>query len=113
MKTILFLFSVTLTLAGIAQIEGGKQLVNFMKFLQNMKSKGWDKNLILANQKNFKSPISTNLEPDYYITTLESENENLILDEADYPCDNGNARFKVDCEKAAKVFRYLLDPVRL
>ena len=53
-----------------------------MKFLQNMKSKGWDKNLILANQKKFQNSISTNLEPDYYITTLESEKENLILDEA-------------------------------
>ena len=63
-------------------IEGGKQLVNFMKFLQNMKSKGWDKNLILANQKSFQSSISTDLEPDYYITTLESAKENLILDEA-------------------------------
>ena len=53
-----------------------------MKFLQDMKSKGWDKNLILANQKISKSSISTNLEPDYYITTLESDQENLILDEA-------------------------------
>ena len=53
-----------------------------MKFLKDMKSKGWDKNLILANQKDFKSSISTNLESDYYVTTLESEKENLILDEA-------------------------------
>ena len=57
-------------------------MVNLMKFLKDMKSKGWDKNLILANQKSFKSSISTDLEPDYYISTLESEKENLILDEA-------------------------------
>ena len=82
MKTILILFSITLALTGIGQIEGGKQLVNFMKFLQNMKSKGWDKNLIMANQKFFKSSTSTNLKPDYYITTLESAKQNLILDEA-------------------------------
>ena len=37
----------------------------------------------------------------------------LCLHISENPCKNGNTRFKEDCEKAAEVFRYLLDPVRL
>merc|ERR1712156_466970 len=110
MKTFLAIFTITLIISGISNVEGGNQLGNLMKFLRNMKSKGWDKNLILAHKKTLKT--SDNFK-NVYIPKLDPANKHLILKESENPCKNGNTRFKEDCEKAAEVFRYLLDPVRL
>ena len=79
MKTFLALFAVTSIISGISHVEGGNQLANFMKFLRNMKSKGWDKNLILAHQKTLKT--SDNLK-NVYISKLDSAKEHLILKES-------------------------------
>ena len=79
MKTFLAIFTITLIISGISHVEGGHQLGNFMKFLRNMKSKGWDKNLILARQQTFKT--SDNFK-DVYIPKFDSAKEHLILKES-------------------------------
>ena len=79
MKTFLAIFTITLIISGISNVEGGNQLGNFMKFLRNMKSKGWDKNLILAHQKTLKT--SDNFK-NVYIPKLDPANEHLILKES-------------------------------
>ena len=79
MKTFLAILTITLIISGISYVEGGNQLANFMKFLRNMKSKGWDKNLILAHQKTFKT--SDNFK-NVYIPKLDSAKEHLILKES-------------------------------
>ena len=66
MRTFLVLFIGLLVFADIPQMEARHQITNFMKFLQIMKSKGWDKDLIDASTflpQNLKSRSVAELEP--------------------------------------------------
>ena len=65
MRTFLVLFIVFLVFAEIPQMEARHQLTNFMKFLQIMKSNGWDKDLIDSTMflpQNLKSRFVAELE---------------------------------------------------
>ena len=65
MRTFLVLFIGFFVFAEIPQMEARHQITNFMKFLQIMKSKGWDKDLIDATTflpQNLKSRFVAELE---------------------------------------------------
>ena len=65
MRTFLVLFIGFLVFSEIPQMEARHQITNFMKFLQIMKSKGWDKDLVDGNTflpKNIKAHFLAELE---------------------------------------------------
>ena len=73
MRTFLVLCISFLVFTNLPQTEGRHQITNFMKFLQIMKSKGWEKDLI--DSKTF---LPENLKA-HFLAELESTKQRINL----------------------------------
>ena len=82
MRTFLVLCISFLVFTNLPQTEGRHQITNFMKFLQIMKSKGWEKDLIDSKTflpENLKAHFLTELEATKRRINLQQTGKNEVL----------------------------------
>ena len=82
MRIFLVLCISFLVFTNLPQTEGRHQITNFMKFLQIMKSKGWEKDLIDSKTflpENLKAHFLTELEAKKRRINLQQTGKNEVL----------------------------------